>query len=101
MAFHGIRSDRGIGGPPMGHRPAADATCHKMFDVMRLTKLQHRRLRTRIFLLIRLLSATAVSPVAQADYREFKSIPVVDSLGAALTHTAEATMKEFPQLMPE
>ena len=39
-----------------------------------------------------------VSPVARADYREFKSIAVGDSLGAALQRTADAAIKEFPGL---
>jgi beta-lactamase class A len=36
--------------------------------------------------------------LARADFREFQKIPVDHSLGDALTQTAEATMKEFPQL---
>lgn len=38
---------------------------------------------------------------ARADFREFREIPTDKALGEALTRTAEASMKEFPQLTPE
>ncbi|MFL6531606.1 MAG: serine hydrolase, partial [Chthoniobacterales bacterium] len=43
----------------------------------------------------------AVPAVCRADFREFQALPKDDSLGIALTQTAEAAMKEFPQLTPE
>src|SRR5436190_19170982 len=35
---------------------------------------------------------------ADADYREFRALPVDDSLTAALQKTAEASIREFPDL---
>ncbi len=43
----------------------------------------------------------AVSSTAFADFHEFQSIPVDDSLGKVLAAAAEATFKEFPQLAPD
>ncbi|MCA1659461.1 MAG: hypothetical protein LC642_02810, partial [Verrucomicrobiaceae bacterium] len=37
----------------------------------------------------------------RADFREFQAVPIEKSLGEALARTAEASMKEFPQLTPE
>ena len=39
--------------------------------------------------------------VARGDYKEFQAVPVDPALGAALTHAAEASLKEFPQLTSE
>jgi beta-lactamase class A len=41
------------------------------------------------------------SAIAHADYREFQAVPVDRSLGEALSRTAQAAMKDFPQLTPE
>lgn len=42
-----------------------------------------------------------LAATASADFREFQAIPIDHSLGEALTRTAEATLKEFPQLASE
>ncbi len=41
------------------------------------------------------------SRIARSDYREFEKISTNDSLGKALEQTAEAAVKEFPQLAPD
>ncbi len=43
----------------------------------------------------------ALSGTARADFREFREVPVDQSLGEALAQTAEATRKDFPNLTPE
>ncbi|MFN2623901.1 MAG: serine hydrolase [Chthoniobacterales bacterium] len=48
---------------------------------------------------IRLVFAFVIlAPVALADFREFKAVPVDADLGAKLTRAAEASLKDFPRL---
>lgn len=53
------------------------------------------------FNLILLCSLLLAATGAFADFREFQAIPIEDSLGQVLARTAEATIKDFPQLTPE
>ena len=62
-----------------------------------LTVLRHTLPHIGLYFITGIVFAS-VSPVAHADYREFKSIPVNDSLAGALQQTADASIKEFPQL---
>jgi len=48
-----------------------------------------------------LLTATVVASPAFADFREFKAVPVNADLGARVTRTAEASLKDFPRLTPD
>jgi beta-lactamase class A len=54
-------------------------------------------MRIRIIALTLVLSALS----AQADFREFKSLPVDPSMDVALRHAAEDTLKEYPKLGAE
>jgi beta-lactamase class A len=48
---------------------------------------------------LRFLAAVLLLPLlAHADYREFRAVPVDSALGAALTRTADATLKDYPKL---
>jgi len=45
-----------------------------------------------------LLALLFAPAIAHADFREFKAIPVDAELGAKLTRSAEASLKDFPKL---
>jgi beta-lactamase class A len=47
------------------------------------------------------LAFLALSSVAYADFREFKTVPADSELAAKLTRAAEAALKDFPRLTPD
>src|ERR1700686_3805652 len=64
--------------------------------------ISDRRLLASRFLLLLLLLLFLLAPlVARGDYREFRAVQVDPALGAALTRTAAATLKDYPKATPD
>src|SRR5436305_10764922 len=61
----------------------------------RLIETRHMSHVTRHWLFLTLLLAPLI---ARGDFREFRAIPVDPALTAALTRTADATLKDYPKL---
>ena len=67
-------------------------------DMSHLTVLRSPYVSVPRIIIIAILLLVTMATAARANYREFKAIPTDNSLVEKLWSTAEAALKEFPQL---